>query len=208
MTGFRPYHQRDDASDAKPWTAKGKKRQNIGNRPLSTKWELEFEDTILPCQFFQKNLIKESETADQKIAWRKFQRDICDVAYGPPKQRLSYIREIQNWMRAKDALYPFDFWCENLQLDPDYVWKILTKFLRECREDAIKGHTGNKIVRGVFDCEGQDQRQESARTAMLAQSHLVQRISEGCFGCARCERVGEWEDFEDSICEKAIKLNE
>jgi len=153
---------------------------------------LEDLEPLLPSQVFAKVLIKEPETPEQRIAWRLLIRNICDVIAGPKKQRLKYINEIQSWILAEDAPYPFSLWCEHLGLDAGYVKKVFTRFLRKQRNAAKMNLESADYLLRI----GNDN-----RSSPLVKSHLVQKICDGLYGCTRCERLGAFSEFEDNICD-------
>lgn len=105
---------------------------------------------------------------EQLIARRLLRQNVADIVIGPPQRRLAYIEEIRAWMApGADAIaWSWDYWCEQLDWDPDFMRRKWTPFLDKCEVKAkelmttalrdINGHRleqANRRGRAHWKCQ-------------------------------------------------------
>ena len=170
---------------------------------MPNEWTPQDLDPLLASQIFAKQTIPEPQTADQRIAWRKMHRDICDCSFGTPTARIIYIDEIETWIVAPNDRfeYNFEFWCEQLQLEPGYVRKFMLAFLQKQRQDAINNSNGKRSA------ENDKHRWliKGRKTTAVLSAHLVQCLGTSCYACSRCQTFApSITAFEENICDGPI----
>lgn len=161
-------------------------------------------DPLLPSQYFDQLRLREPTTPDSKIAWRKLHRDLCDVVFGPAKQRINYIDKILKWVFDENAPYPFDFWVSQLdpKFDLDYFREGFVAFLRSQREDAINDTHGLKSKNETAERWAILRGKGSVITRPHPSKSHLPIIFGQMFVCSRCgEMVDEINELEEIKCE-------
>ena len=103
------------------------------------RWDDEWDYAPTMAQW-NRTADEKPKSVDQIIAMRLLRQNVADVVIGPPLRRLSYIEELRSWMApGADALHwTWEYWCEQLGWDSDYMRRKWRPFLDKCEVKAME----------------------------------------------------------------------
>ena len=97
-------------------------------------------DFITPAQWRTEHEreYKCEDTPERRMAWRLFAISVSDCLNGNSAKRLHYIDEIKNWAIGKtpSPRWDFDYWCDLIGYNEDWVRGKLLKFLDSVEQYA------------------------------------------------------------------------
>ncbi|MDE2233244.1 MAG: hypothetical protein KGJ90_03905 [Patescibacteria group bacterium] len=103
---------------------------------------IETPEVLLPSQWRDLHEHICQETPERRIAWRLLALNLSDIFVGKPRRRLRNIKEIRKWIdgvKNFDFHYPFEHWCNALDLDESWAKRKMNELLTLAEGYAITG---------------------------------------------------------------------